>query len=111
MKCVEKCLTCLKVKVEHQKSYGKFQPLDISEWNWEKIKMDFVTKFPRTTNKQDAIWFIEDRLTKIAHFIPIRDNMPVHKLAKIYVNEIVARHGVPISIVSDKDGHFTSNFW
>ncbi|GJY21672.1 putative nucleotidyltransferase, ribonuclease H [Tanacetum coccineum] len=111
VKYVEKCLTCLKVKAEHQKPYGKIQPLEIPVWKWEKITMDFVTKLPRTTKKHDAIWVIVDRLTKSAHFIPIREGMPVHKLAKIYVNKIVARHGVPVSIVSDRDGRFTSNFW
>ncbi|GJY32753.1 putative reverse transcriptase domain-containing protein [Tanacetum coccineum] len=111
VKYVEKCLTCLKVKAEHQKPYGKIQPLEIPVWKWEKITMDFVTKLPRTTKKHDAIWVIVDRLTKSAHFIPIRGKMLVHKLAKIYINEIVARHGVPVSIVLDRDGHFTSNFW
>ncbi|GKA74094.1 hypothetical protein Tco_0780396 [Tanacetum coccineum] len=111
VKCVEKCLTCLKVKFEHQKPYGKIQPLEISVWKWEKITMDFVTKLPRRTKKHDAIWVIVDYLTKSAHFIPILENMPVYKLAKIYVNEIAARHGVPVSIVSDRDGRFTSNFW
>nr|GEU30508.1 hypothetical protein [Tanacetum cinerariifolium] len=93
VKYVKKCLTCLKVKVEHQKPYGKIQPLDIPVWKWEKITMDFVTKLPRTTKKHDAIWVIVDRLTKSAHFIPIREGMPVYKLSKFYVNEIVARHG------------------
>nr|GEX43059.1 hypothetical protein [Tanacetum cinerariifolium] len=77
----------------------------------EKIRMDFVTKLPRTTKKHDVIWVIADRLTKSAHFILIWENTLVHKLVKIYVNEIVTRHGVPVSIVSDKDGRFTSNFW
>ncbi|GJR80413.1 putative reverse transcriptase domain-containing protein [Tanacetum coccineum] len=111
VKYVEKCLTCLKVKAEHQKPYGKIQPLEIPVWKWEKITMDFVSKLPRTTKKHDAIWVIVDRLTKSAHFILIREGMPVYKLAKIYVNEIVARHGVSVSIVSDIDGLFTSNFW
>ncbi|GKA25893.1 putative reverse transcriptase domain-containing protein [Tanacetum coccineum] len=111
VKYVEKCLTCLKVKAEHQKPYGKIQPLEIPVWKWEKITIDFVTKLPRTTKKHDAISIIVDRLTKSAHFIPIQENMPVYKLAKIYVNEIVARHGVPVSIVSDRDGRFTLNFW
>nr|GEV44860.1 hypothetical protein [Tanacetum cinerariifolium] len=75
------------------------------------ITMDFVTKLPRITKKHDAIWVIVDRLTKSAHFISIREGVPVHKLAKIYINEIVARHGVPVSIVSDRDGRFTSNVW
>nr|GEZ23329.1 putative reverse transcriptase domain-containing protein [Tanacetum cinerariifolium] len=110
-KYVEKCLTCLKVKAEHQNSYGKIQPLEIAVWKWEKITMDFVTKLPRTTKKHDSIWVIVDRLTKSAHLNPIRENMPVQKLAKIHVNEIVARHGVPVSIISNRDGRFTSNFW
>ena len=111
VKYVEKCLTCLKVKAEHQKLYGKIQLLEIPVWKWEKIMMDFVTKSPRMAKKHDAIWVIVDCLTKSSHFIPIRENMPIHKLAKIYVNEIIALHGVPISIISDKDGRFTSNFW
>ncbi|GKD26409.1 transposon ty3-I gag-pol polyprotein, partial [Tanacetum coccineum] len=110
VKCVEKCLTCLKVKAEHQKSYEKVQLLEIPVWKQEKITMDFVTKLPRTTKKHDAILVIVDRLTKSTHFIPIRESMFVHKLAKIYVNDIVARHEVPVSIVSDRDGRFTSNF-
>nr|GEZ06862.1 reverse transcriptase domain-containing protein [Tanacetum cinerariifolium] len=61
--------------------------------------------------KHDAIWVIVDRLMKSAHFILIQENMPVQKLAKIYVNEIMASHEVPVSIVSDRDGRFTSNFW
>ncbi|GJX61297.1 hypothetical protein Tco_0294197 [Tanacetum coccineum] len=111
VKYVEKCLTCLKFKVEHQKPYGKVQPLDIPVWKWEKITMDFVTKFPKRIKKHDAIWVILDRLTKSAHFIPIRENIPIDKLAKIYVNEIVSRHGVPVSIVSDRNGRFALNFW
>ncbi|GJY01145.1 hypothetical protein Tco_0359297 [Tanacetum coccineum] len=87
-----------KVKDEHQKPYGKVQPLEILVCKWEKITMDFMTKLPRTTKKHDVIWFIVDHLTKCVHFIPIRESAPDHKLAKIYVNEIVARHGVPISI-------------
>ncbi|GKC52532.1 putative reverse transcriptase domain-containing protein [Tanacetum coccineum] len=83
IKYVEKCLTCLKVKAEHQKPYGKIQPLEIPVWKWEKITMDFVTKLPRTTKKHDVIWVIVDRLTKNAHYIPIRENMPVHKLKLI----------------------------
>nr|GEW98965.1 putative ribonuclease H-like domain, chromo domain-like protein [Tanacetum cinerariifolium] len=111
VKYLEKRLTCLEVKAEHQKPYRKTQPLEISVWKWEKITMNFVTKLPKTTKKHDAIWVIVDRLTKSANFIPIREGMPVHKLAKIYVNEIVTRHGVPVSIVSNRDGRFTLNFW
>ncbi|GJW33651.1 retrotransposon protein, putative, ty3-gypsy subclass [Tanacetum coccineum] len=113
VKCVKKCLTCLKVKAEHQKPYRKIQPLEIPVWKWEKITMDFVTETTRTTKMHDAIWVIVDRWNarELAHTTPMQDAMSVHKLAKIYVNKIVARHGVPVSIVSYRDGRFTSNFW
>ncbi|GJS68347.1 putative reverse transcriptase domain-containing protein [Tanacetum coccineum] len=82
---------------------------DIAEY--EKITMDLVTKFPRSSGGYDAIWVIMDRLTKLAHFLPIREDYKMEKLARIYVNEIVARHGVPVLIISDRDGRFTSHVW
>ncbi|GJR78403.1 putative reverse transcriptase domain-containing protein [Tanacetum coccineum] len=84
---------------------------EIPEWKWEKITMDFVTKLPRSSSGYDMIWFIVDRLTKSAHFLPIREDYKMEKLARIYINEIVARHGVPVSIISDRDGRFTSHLW
>ncbi|GKB69122.1 putative reverse transcriptase domain-containing protein [Tanacetum coccineum] len=77
----------------------------------EKITMDLVTKFPRSSGGYDAIWVIVDRLTKSAHFLPIREDYKTEKLARIYINEIVARHGVPVSIISDRDGRFASHLW
>ncbi|GJY88492.1 putative reverse transcriptase domain-containing protein [Tanacetum coccineum] len=73
--------------------------------------MDFVTKFPRTSSGHDTIWVIVDRLTKSAHFLPMHEDYKMDRLARLYLNEIVARHGVPISIISDRDSHFTSRFW
>jgi len=73
--------------------------------------MDFVVGFPRTPNGQDAIWVIVDRLTKNAHFLPIKITNSMERLADLYVREIVRLHGVPISIVSDRDPWFTSRFW
>nr|GEW70368.1 ribonuclease H-like domain-containing protein [Tanacetum cinerariifolium] len=84
---------------------------DVGEWKWEKITMDFITKLPKTTNGYDTIWVIIDRLTKSAHFLPMRENDPMEKLMKLYIKEVVTRHGVPVSIVSDRDGIFTSLFW
>ncbi|GJY30549.1 putative reverse transcriptase domain-containing protein [Tanacetum coccineum] len=78
---------------------------------WEKITMDFVTKLPKTTNGYDTIWVIVDRLTKSAHFLPMRETDPMEKLMKLYMKEVVTHHGVPISIISDRDGRFTSLFW
>ncbi|GJT40227.1 reverse transcriptase domain-containing protein [Tanacetum coccineum] len=88
---VNRCLTCLKVKAEHQKPS--------------------VVKLPRSSSGYDAIWVIVDRLTKSAHFLPIREDYKTEKLARIYINEIVTKHGVPVSIISDRDGRFASHFW
>nr|GEV45052.1 putative reverse transcriptase domain-containing protein [Tanacetum cinerariifolium] len=108
---VSKYLTCSKFKEEHQKSFGLLVQPEISEWKWEKITMDFITKLSKTTNGYDTIWVIVDRLTKSAHFLPMRENDPIEKLMKLYMKEIVTRHGVPVSIIFDRDGRFTSLFW
>ncbi|GJZ72405.1 putative reverse transcriptase domain-containing protein [Tanacetum coccineum] len=101
---VRKCLTCSKVKAEHQRPSGLLQQPKIPEWKWDKITMDFITKLPRSKSGHDTIWVIVDRLTKSAHFLALREDYSTEKLAKIYVNEIVARHGVPVLIISDRDG-------
>ncbi|GJY28893.1 putative nucleotidyltransferase, ribonuclease H [Tanacetum coccineum] len=108
---VSKCLTCLKVKAEHQRPSGLLQQPKIPVWKWEGIAMDFVTKLPRSSSGHDTIWVIMDRLTKSAHFLPMREDYKMDRLARLYLNEIVARHGVPISIISDRDSRFTSRFW
>ncbi|GJY09302.1 putative reverse transcriptase domain-containing protein [Tanacetum coccineum] len=108
---VSKCLTCLKVKAEHQRPSGLLQQPEIPVWKWEGIAMDFMTKLPRTSSGHDTIWVIVDRLTKSAHFLPMRKDYKMERLARLYLNEIVARHGVPISIISDRDSRFTSRFW
>ncbi|GJR63445.1 putative reverse transcriptase domain-containing protein [Tanacetum coccineum] len=75
------------------------------------MAMDFVTKLPRTSSGHDTIWVIVDRLTKSAYFLPMRKDYKMERLARLYLNEIVARHGVPISIILDRDSRFTSRFW
>ncbi|GJX37131.1 putative reverse transcriptase domain-containing protein [Tanacetum coccineum] len=90
---------------------GLLQQPEIPVWKWEGITMDFVTKLSRTSSGHDTIWVIVDRLTKSAHFLPMREDYKMDRLARLYLNEIVARHGVPISIISDRDSHFTSRFW
>ncbi|GJW93831.1 putative reverse transcriptase domain-containing protein [Tanacetum coccineum] len=84
---------------------------EIPTWKWERITMDFVTKLPKTSSGHDTIWVIVDRLTKSAHFIPTRATDSMETLTRLYIKEIVSRHGVPISIISDRDSHFTSRFW
>ena len=108
---VSRCLTCQKVKAEHQRPAGSLQPLEIPEWKWEHLAMDFVTGLPRTSEGYDAIWVVVDRLTKSAHFIPIKITYSLERLAELYVAKVVKLHGVPVSIVSDRDSRFTSNFW
>ncbi|GJX15460.1 putative reverse transcriptase domain-containing protein [Tanacetum coccineum] len=108
---VSKCLTCSKVKAEHQKPSGLLVQPEIPEWKWEKITIDFITKLPKTTNDYDTIWVIVDHLTKSAHFLPMRETDPMERLMKLYMKEVVTRHGVPVSIISDRDGRFTLLFW
>ncbi|GJV12387.1 putative reverse transcriptase domain-containing protein [Tanacetum coccineum] len=107
---VSKCLTCEKVKAEHQRPSGLLQLPKIPEWKWEKIAMDFITKLPRSSSGHDAIWVIVDRLTKSAHFLAIREDYSMEKLARLHIDEIFTRHGVPTSTISDRDGRFTSSY-
>ncbi|GJQ92139.1 putative reverse transcriptase domain-containing protein [Tanacetum coccineum] len=108
---VRKCLTCTKVKAEDKNPSGLLQQPEIPEWKWEKITMDFISGLPRTPSGYESIWVIVDRLTKSAHFLPIKKTDSIEKLAQLYLKEIVCKHGVPTSIISDRDSLFTSRFW
>nr|GEZ02149.1 retrotransposon protein, putative, Ty3-gypsy subclass [Tanacetum cinerariifolium] len=98
----------------HPSSNKMYQYLKRLYW-WpnmkEKITMDFITKLPKMTNGYDTIWVIIDRLTKSAHFLPMQENDPMEKLMKLYMKEVVTRHGVPVFIIFDRDGRFMSLFW
>ena len=89
---VSRCLVCQQVKAEHRKPSGTLQPLPIPEWKREHITMDFVVGLPRTRAGFDAIWVIVDRLTKSAHFLPIRNKFSLDRLVELYINEIVRLH-------------------
>ncbi|GJV28136.1 putative reverse transcriptase domain-containing protein [Tanacetum coccineum] len=108
---VNKCLTCAKVKAEHQRPSGLLVQPKIPEWKWDNITMDFVTKLPKSSQGYDTIWVIVDRLTKSAIFTPMRETDPLDKLARLYLKEVVTRHGIPVSIICDRDPRFASNFW
>ncbi|GJZ99369.1 putative reverse transcriptase domain-containing protein [Tanacetum coccineum] len=108
---VSKCLTCAKFKAEYQRPSGLLVQPKIPEWKWDSITMDFVTKLPKTSQGYDTIWVIVDRLTKSAIFTPMRETDPMDKLARIYLKEVVTRHGIPVSIICDRDPRFASNFW
>nr|GFA91800.1 putative reverse transcriptase domain-containing protein [Tanacetum cinerariifolium] len=97
---VSKCLTRAKVKAEHKKkTSGLLVQPKIPEWEWDNITIDFVTKLPKSSQGYDTIWVIVDRLTKSAIFTPIRETDPMDKLARIYLKEVVTRHGIPVSII------------
>nr|GEZ60095.1 putative reverse transcriptase domain-containing protein [Tanacetum cinerariifolium] len=84
---------------------------EIPEWKWDRITMDFIMRFPRSSRGYDTIWVIVDRLTKLTHFLAIQEDYMMEKLARLYIDEIVARHGVLVPIISGQDGRFTSRFW
>nr|GEY17896.1 putative reverse transcriptase domain-containing protein [Tanacetum cinerariifolium] len=108
---VSKCLTCVKVKAEHQKPSGLLVQPKIPEWKWDNITMDVVTKLPKSSQGYDTIWMVVDRLTKSTIFTPIRETDPMDKHARIYLKEVVTGHEIPVSIISDRDPRFASNFW
>ncbi|GJV54083.1 putative reverse transcriptase domain-containing protein [Tanacetum coccineum] len=100
---VSKCMTCVKVKAEHQRPSGLLVQPDIPQWKWDNITMDFVTKLPKSSQGYDTIWVIIDRLTKSAIFVPMRETDPMDKLARMYLKEVVTRHGIPLLIICDRD--------
>ncbi|GJS00573.1 putative reverse transcriptase domain-containing protein [Tanacetum coccineum] len=108
---ISKCLTCAKVKAEHQRQSGLLVQPEIPQWKWDNITIDFVTKLPKSSQGYDTIWVIVDRLTKSAIFIPMKETDPLEKLARMYLKEVVTRHGIPVSIICDRDPRFASNFW
>nr|GEX89766.1 putative reverse transcriptase domain-containing protein [Tanacetum cinerariifolium] len=95
---VSKCLTCAKVKAKHQRPTKLLVQPAIPVLKWDNITMDFITKLPKSSQGFDTIWVIVDRLTKSAHFLPIRENDPMDKLARLYLDRIVTRHGAPVAL-------------
>ena len=85
--------------------------MNIPEWKWEEVTMDFVSRLPNSSKSYDSIWVIVDRMTKLAHFLFVKATDLARKLAKFYLKEITRLHGVLVSIVSDRDARFTSMFW
>ena len=108
---VRRCLTCQQFKAEYQKPEGLLQPLEVAEWKWEHVTMDFVTHLPKTSQRHDAVWVIVDRLTKSAHFLAVRMTFTLEEFYQLYIQEIVRLHRVLVSIVSDRDPRFTAHFW
>ena len=108
---VTECDTCGKVKADHMRTLGYLQPLPIPVWKWEDISMDFIVGLPRTSKGCNSTWVIVDRLTKSAHFLLVDTRYSAKKYAKLYFDQIVTLHGVPLTIISDRGSVFVSRFW
>jgi hypothetical protein len=108
---VARCDNCCRVKAIHMKPAGLLQSLSVPKWKREEISMDFITGLPVTQKGNDSIWVIVDRLTKSAHFLPVKTTYRPPKYANIYIAEIVRLHGIPRTIVSDRGTQFTAHFW
>jgi hypothetical protein len=108
---IARCMECQKVKAEHRNPVGLLQPLPIPKWKWEVVTMDFITGLPRTNKQHDSIMVVVDKLTKIYHFIPLKTTHKATHVVDIYMREVARLHGIPKTIVSDRDSKFTSKFW
>ena len=108
---IVRCTECHRVKVEHRHPMGLLQPLPILEKKWEMVTIYFITKFPRKTRQHDSIMVVVDKLTKSAHFVPVKTTHTTTNIEEIYMREIARLHGIPRTIVLDRDTKFTSNFW
>jgi hypothetical protein len=104
-------MECQKVKDEHRHPTSLLQPLPIPKKKWEVITMDFIIGLPRMNKKHDSIMVVVDKLTKVAHFVPMKTTHTMANIAEIFMKEIARLHGILRIIVSDRDTKFTSNFW
>ena len=111
LKFTRKCLICQKTKAERVKLPGKLHPHDVPQMKWECISMDFVTGIPKLLGDFDSIFMVVDKLTKVAHLIPVKTTSTAADIAHIFVKEIVRLHGIPARIISDQEAKFTSKFW
>jgi len=110
-KFVTRCFDYQLVKAECKHSDGLLQPIAIPEWKWEVISMNFITGLPKTVKQRDSIMVIVDRLTKVAHFIPMKSTYSASNVAQVFIKDVVRLHGVPKKIVSERNAKSTSKFW
>ncbi|MCO5579340.1 hypothetical protein L7F22_033196 [Adiantum nelumboides] len=108
---VSKCVVCQKTKFDRGKQSGLLQPLPIPDSPWESISMDFIFGLPKSIHGNTGIWTIVDRFSKQAHFIPVKKTIKAHQMATLFISQIFKYHGLPSSIVSDRDPRMTSIFW
>jgi len=108
---VARCDTCCRVKTIHMKPAALLQLLSVPEWKWEEISMDFITGLLTTQKGNDSIWVIVDLLTKLTHFLPVKNSYRPPEYADLYMAEIVKLHGIPRTIISNRGPQFTTHFW
>jgi hypothetical protein len=104
-------MECQKVKAKHRHPVGLLQPFPIPEKKWKVITMDFITGLARMNKQHDSIMVVVDKLTKSAHFVPVKTMHTMDNIAEVFMKEIARLHGIPRKIVSDRDTKFTSNLW
>jgi hypothetical protein len=110
VKYITRCMECQKVKAENRHLVGLLQTLTIPEWKWEVVTMDFIMGLPRTSKFHDLIMVVVDKLTKAAHFIPLKTIHKASEVADIFMKEVARLHGIPKTIVSNRDPRFILNF-
>jgi transposase InsO family protein len=108
---VTTCASCQRNKVQGKKPIGLLQPLEVPAAQWAEVTMDFITGLPCTAAGHDAIMVFCDRLTKMVHFAACTTTIDAAGAAKLFRDRVVAAHGLPVSIISDRDARFTSDFW
>ena len=106
-----RCMGCQQVKAKHQHLEGLLLPLPIPEWKWEVISVDFITGFPKSKKKNDYVMVVVDKLSKDAHFIPVKSTYKVVNIADIFMKEVFRLHGIPKTIISNRDVKITGKFW
>jgi hypothetical protein len=103
------CVVALKQNIRNQLEFCNHFPIPL--WKWDKVQMDFITGLPRSQKGHDAILVVVDQLSKVAHFLPVKETITASQLAELYISRIVSLHGIPKEISSDRGGLFTSKFW
>jgi hypothetical protein len=107
---VKQCQTCQQAKHENCKYLGLLQPLPIPDSSWKDISMDFIEGLPKS-NTYSVILVVVDQFTKYAHFYPLKHPFTAKSVAQVFFNNVVKLHGVPTTIVFDRDKIFTAHFW
>ena len=111
IKFVASCHSCQQMKASRNLPKGLLQPLPVPHERWESISMDFITSLPRSSKGNTQIFVVVDRLSKMAHFIPCKKAASAVDVASLFMQHVFKIHGLPKSIVSDRDPKFTGNFW